>query len=196
MKRSLIVFLMLCGFFLAVLAYGYSLPVEHQITMQRHYKKPVDEIWKIIVDYGSYSRWRENVYEINEIPAKGEYQAWKEVDAYGHSIAFEIIGLDREKQMIIRLEDATLPYDGKWTFDLIPDAAGTTLKITEHGMIDNILLRVIAHLVTGYTSKIDSWLNSLDNKFALEARMARSNTDNPATVIAPPEPSNDLPVSQ
>ena len=61
---------MLCAFFIVILAYGYSLSVEHQTTMQRHYAKSADELWDVIVDYRKYSQWRENVYEVNELPAK------------------------------------------------------------------------------------------------------------------------------
>jgi Polyketide cyclase / dehydrase and lipid transport len=181
-KRSLIVFSMLCAFLIVVLAYGYSLPVEHKTTMQRHYDKKADELWDIIVDYRKYSQWRQNVYEVNEMPAKGVYEAWKEVDANGRSVAFEIVGYLPGVQMIIEMTDTTLPYGGSWTFDLLPDATGTVVKITENGKIDNLVLRVIAHLVTGYTSSMNAWLNSLDNKFALESRMAKSAVDKAAAV--------------
>ncbi|MBI3188117.1 MAG: SRPBCC family protein [Gammaproteobacteria bacterium] len=187
MKRSLIIFLMLFTFFLAILAYGYSLPVEHEITMRRHYAKPVAEVWQIIVDYKNYSQWRQNVYEVNEIPAEGKFDAWKEVDANGHSIAFEIVSLETNRIMIIEIKDATLPYDGQWTFELIPDATGTIVKITEHGKIDNLILRVIAHFVSGYTKNMDAWFNSLDNKFALEARIAGSKKLNTAPEMVAPE---------
>lgn len=182
MKRSLIVFSMLCAFFIVILAYGYSLPVEHQITMQRHYAKSADELWEVIADYRKYSQWRQNVYEVNEMPAKGVYEAWKEVDANGRSVAFEIVSYSPGIQMIIEVTDATLPYGGSLTFDLLPDATGTTVKLTENGKIDNLLLRVIAHFVTGYTSSMNAWFNSLDNKFALESRMAKSAVDKAAAV--------------
>ena len=193
MKRSLIVFLMLCAFFIVILAYGYSLPVAHQITMQRHYAKSADELWDVIVDYRKYSQWRENVYEVNELPAKGIYQAWKEVDANGRSVAFEIVGYSPGMQMTIEVADVTLSYGGSWMFELLPDATGTTVKITENGRIDNLLLRVIAHFATGYTSSMNSWLNSLDNKFAMESRMAKSALDHTAAVEAMRTIANDSP---
>lgn len=174
MKRTLIVFSLLCAFFIAVLGYGYSLPVEHTITMQRHYDKTPAEIWEIIANYRKYSHWRENVYEVTEMPSKGKYSAWKEVDADGHSVPYEIIGYSSGTQMIIEITDSNLPYGAIWTFDLVPDDTGTTVKITENGKIDNLFLRVIAHFVNGYTGSMYSWLNSLDYKFGLDARMKKS----------------------
>ena len=180
---------MLLTFFLAMLAYGYSLPVEHEITRQRHYSKPVAEVWKVIVDYQNYSQWRQNVYEVNQIPAEGKFDAWKEVDANGHSIAFEIVNLETNRLMIIEIKNATLPYNGQWTFELMPETTGTIVKITEHGKIDNLILRVIAHFVSGYTKNMDTWFNSLDNKFAFEARIAGSKNTNPAPEIVATEES-------
>ncbi|MDQ1363268.1 MAG: hypothetical protein QG652_1129 [Pseudomonadota bacterium] len=191
MKRTLIVFGLLCMFFVVLLGYGYSLPVEHQITMQRHYAgKTPDDLWRLLVDYRKYSQWRENVYEITDMPSKGGYDAWKEVDADGHSVPYEITGHSPGTQLIIEITDTTLPYGVSWTFDLVPEKKGTTVKITENGKIGNLLLRVIAHFVTGYTSDMNAWLNSIDNKFALDARLARSQSVAPETITAtaPTEP--------
>ena len=188
MKRTLIVFALLCAFFIVILGYGYSLPVEHKITMQRHYNNTPDEIWRLISDYRKYSQWRENVYEVTDMPSNGKYDAWKEVDADGHSVPYEIVGYSPGKQLIIEITDSALPYRGTWTFDLLPDKTGTVMKITENGKIDNLLLRVVAHFVTGYTSGMNSWLNSLDNKFALDARMAKSSSQEAAF----PSPSVDV----
>lgn len=192
MKRTLIVFALLCGFLVVMLGYGYSLPVDHVITMQRHYNKTPDEIWQLIGDYRKYSEWRENVYEVTDMPSKGGYDAWKEVDADGHSVPYEVVGHSPGKQLIIEITDPGLPYRGTWTFDLLPDESGTAVKITENGKIDNLFLRVVAHLVTGYTSSMDAWLNSLDNKFALDARLAKKTMNEPAPVIsaAAPEPEH------
>ena len=182
MKRTIIVFTLLCLFFITILGYGYSLPVEHQITMQRHYAKTPNEIWKILVDYRKYSYWRENVYEVTDMPSKGKYEAWKEVDADGHSVAYEIIGYSPGTQLIIEVTDTTLPYAGSWVFDMAPERDGTLLKITENGKIDNIFFRIIAHFISGYTSTMYAWLNSLDNKIALDIRAV--NNQNNAIVPA------------
>ena len=176
MKRTLIVFTLLCTFFIVILGFGYSLPVEHQITMQRHYDKTPDELWKVLVNYRKYSQWRENVYEVSEMPSKGGYDAWKEVDADGHSVSYEIIGHSPGTRLVIEITDTRLPNTGSWTFDMIPKETGTLLKITENGKINNLFFRVIAHFVTGYTSSMNAWLNSLYNKFALEARVKKNQS--------------------
>ena len=174
MKRTNIVFALLCTFFIVILGFGYSLPVEHQITMQRHYEKTPDDLWRVLVDYRKYSQWRENVYEITDMPSKGGYDAWKEVDADGHSVSYEIIGHSPGTRLIIEVTDTSLPYAGSWVFNMSKDKAGTLLKITENGKINNIFFRVIAHFFTGYTRSMNAWLNSLDNKFALETRLLNS----------------------
>ena len=189
MKRTLIVFGLLCTFFIVIIGYGYSLPVEHQITMQRHYAKTPDEIWNVIVDYRKYSQWRENVYEVTEMRSKGSYDAWKELDADGHSVPYEIISYSQNKQMIIEITDPTLPYGGSWTFDLVPDETGTTLMITENGKIDNLFFRVIAHFSTGYTDSMNAWLNSLDNKYVMDAQQEKTASELYAPPVAEGESS-------
>lgn len=192
MKRTSIVFGLLCTFLVVVFAYGYSLPIEHSTTMQRHYAKSPYEIWLVIADYRKYSQWRENVYEVSEMPAKGGLEAWKEVDADGKSVPYAIASSTPGKQLIIEITDTTLPYKGTWTFDLLADESGTMVHITENGKIDNLFLRVITHFMSGYTQSMNSWLNSLENKFALESRALHSAS---RTAVSPASDSLVAPVA-
>lgn len=185
MKRTIIVFSLLCTFLAMVIAYGYSLPVEHQTSVSKHFSKTPAEIWRVIIDFRKYAEWRENVYEVIELESSG-YDAWKEVDADGHSINYQITAQKPDTQLVLETTAREESYSGSWTFDLIADDKGTTLKITETGRIYNLFYRVIVHFFTGYTSDMEAWLRSLENKFAVDKKRnppAMVST----TVVAPAE---------
>ena len=54
-----------------------------------------------------------------------------------------------------------LPYGGTWTFDLVPEGAGTRLTITENGEVYNPLFRFLSRFVFGHTATMDKYLADL-----------------------------------
>jgi uncharacterized protein YndB with AHSA1/START domain len=191
MKRTMIVFSMLGAFIVLILIYGYSLPVEHQISLSKHFDKTPDELWRVLIDYRKYAEWRENVYEVLEQESSG-YDAWKEVDAEGHSIKYQITTHSPGTKLVVETTSAEESYSGSWAFDLIPDDNGTTLKITETGRIYNLFFRVIAHFNAGYSSDIETWMRSLENKFAVDKKLMQPvvlpvTMAEPVTAPAAPE---------
>ena len=65
-----------------------------------------------------------------------------------------------------RIADPNLPFGGTWTYELTPQADGSTmLRITENGEIRNIFFRFVSRFLMGYTKTMEDYLNALGQKF-------------------------------
>ena len=58
----------------------------------------------------------------------------------------------------------SLPFGGSWTYELIPTAGGTMLRITEDGEVYNPLFRFISRFVLGHYKSIDQYLDDLERR--------------------------------
>ncbi len=182
MKRTLIIFTLLTSFISLILWYGYTIPIKHTVSISEHYNKTAPEIWFTIIQHDKYPEWHEDVYAIKELPEKGGYQSWKEVDADGNTVPFIIIEHSPNVQLVIQTDDNTMDVNYRRTYDIIPDTdynkKGITLKVTQEDEIHNFLFRVIAHFFTGHSNDIETFLRSLKNKFALEAKTSMRESNN------------------
>ena len=181
MKRTSIIFSLLASFIGLILWYGYTIPVKHTVSVSQHYDKTATDIWLAITQYDKYPEWHEDIYAIKELPEKGGYQSWKEVDADGHTVPYIILKHSSNAQLVIQTDNKDKDFNYTRTYDLIPDTGhkekGTTLKITQNGEIHNFLFRIIAHFFTGHSNDIDTFLRSLKNKFLAEARASAAAKD-------------------
>jgi hypothetical protein len=56
------------------------------------------------------------------------------------------------------IADSTLPFGGKWTYELTPSGTGTMLRITEDGEVYNPVFRFVSRFVMGHTATMDKYL--------------------------------------
>ena len=69
------------------------------------------------------------------------------------------------RRLVTRIADRSLPFGGAWTFDLLPNASGTILRITEDGEVYNPVYRFMSAFVFGHHATIDTYLTDLGSKF-------------------------------
>ena len=68
-------------------------------------------------------------------------------------------------RFVTKIDDASQPFGGTWTFEIVPVSEGRTrLTITERGEIYNPIFRALARFVFGYTSTMDSFLKAAGPK--------------------------------
>ena len=83
-------------------------------------------------------------------------------------ILFEVAERVPDRRLVTRIADPSLPFGGRWTFELAPAAGGTELRITEDGEVYNPIFRFVSRFVMGYSHSTDRYLG--DAKRALEGR--------------------------
>ena len=144
---------------LAVVAFGYALPVTHVAARDAVLPAPPERIFAVLTDVEAFPKWRSDVQAV-EVIARTPRLQWRERGS-GGTIAFEVQETDPPRRLVTRIADRTLPFGGAWTFTLQPVDGGTKLTITENGEVYNPLFRVMSRFVFGHTATIDRYLNSL-----------------------------------
>jgi uncharacterized protein YndB with AHSA1/START domain len=144
---------------LAVVAFGYALPVAHVATRNASLPAAPDRVFAAITDVEAFPKWRSDVEGV-EITAHTPHLQWRERGSDG-TIAFEVQESNPPRHLVTRIADRTLPFGGTWTFTLEPSGSGTNLTITENGEVYNPLFRVMSRFVFGHTATIDRYLEGL-----------------------------------
>jgi uncharacterized protein YndB with AHSA1/START domain len=144
---------------LALVAFGYALPVAHVATRDAVLAAQPERIFAVLTDVEAFPKWRADVQEV-EVIARAPHLQWRERGS-NDTIAFEIQESDPPRRLVTRIADPKLPFGGAWTFTLEPVDAGTKLTITENGEVYNPLFRVMSRFVFGHTATIDRYLVDL-----------------------------------
>jgi uncharacterized protein YndB with AHSA1/START domain len=144
---------------LALVAFGYALPVAHVATRDAALPAPPERVFAVLTDVEAFPRWRTDVDAV-EVIARTPQAQWRERGSDG-TIAFEVQESDPPRRLVTRIADRTLSFGGAWTFTLEPVDGGTKLTITENGEVYNPLFRVMSRFVFGHTATIDRYLKDL-----------------------------------
>ena len=149
-----------------VLLIGSLLPKQHSATRAASFHQPPETIWSAITDYSKFPEWRKSVTRVEALPSANGNPSWREFDKYDHSLPFEIDESKPPQRLVTRIADPNLPFGGTWTYELTPQADGSTmLRITENGEIRNIFFRFVSRFLMGYTKTMEDYLNALGQKF-------------------------------
>jgi uncharacterized protein YndB with AHSA1/START domain len=144
---------------LAVVAFGYALPVAHVATRDAVLPAPPERVFTAITGVEAFPGWRSDVQAV-EVTARSPHLQWRERGSDG-TIAFEVQESEPPRRLVTRITDKTLPFGGAWTFTLQPTDGGTKLTITENGEVYNPLFRVMSRYVFGHTATLDRYLENL-----------------------------------
>ena len=166
MKRSAIIFFLLISFIAGTLWYGKTLPDMSHISASQTFNREPAYIWALIFDFNHYAEWREDVYEVTQIPDTDGFSAWREVNGEGTTALFEQVSLKKNKYIIIKETPDTHKNVGTWQFKVTPadDGKSSTLQIIEDRDFPDLVLRVINNLLNTSTSHIDAYFRSINNK--------------------------------
>jgi len=166
MKRFVLLLCVLVALVGVVAIIGALLPAQHTATRAARFRQPPEAVWNAITDYTKFPEWRKSVRGVEALPAVNGKPSWSEFDKYDHSIPYEIVEWTPPKRLTTRIADPDLPFGGTWTYELAPQADGsTTLRITENGEIRNVFFRFAARVFLGYTKTMDDYLKALGEKF-------------------------------
>ena len=144
---------------LAVVAFGYALPVDHVASGERIVSQAPAGIFAIIMDVERYPTWRSDV-EAVQVLERTPHLRWRERGPNGE-ITFELQDSVPASRIVTKIADRTLPFGGSWMFVLTPEAGGARVVITEHGEVYTPLFRVMSRFVFGHTATIETFLGDL-----------------------------------
>jgi uncharacterized protein YndB with AHSA1/START domain len=170
MKWILWAFLLLGGGLMLITLIGWLLPKEHAATRQGRYHQPPETVWRVITDVDAMPSWREGLKSVKHLPDKDGLPAHLEITTTGE-IPVETVEMSPPRKLVTRIADPQLPFGGRWTFEIIPTAEGSALRLTENGFVTNPVFRFLSRFVFGHTRTIETYLQSLSKKFGEPPRI-------------------------
>ncbi len=164
MKYALIAVAALVALVVLVFAIGAMLPVRHTATREIKLHQPAEKMFALINDPASFPSWRSKVKKVELLPDHNGHRVFRETGGDG-DILFEVDSVVPNKLLVTRIADKSLPFGGKWTYELIPAGDSTTLRITEDGEVYNPLYRFVSRFVLGHHATLDQYLGDVGKRF-------------------------------
>jgi uncharacterized protein YndB with AHSA1/START domain len=172
MRWLLVVLAVLAGIGLLVVVTGMLLPKEHTARSHATIDAPPDSVWRVLTDVAAFPTWREDVIRVEMLPSPNGQKTWRETGKHG-AITFEERAADPPRRLVARIADPSLPFGGSWTYDVVPEAAGSRVTITEDGVVRNPVFRFMSRFVFGHHATQQAYLRALGRRFGREATPAR-----------------------
>jgi hypothetical protein len=85
-------------------------------------------------------------------------------DADYGKVTFEVEEQTAPTRLVTRIADDTLPFGGRWIYELAPEGDGTRVTVTEEGTVKGALFRFMSRFVFGHHATIDAYLKALGTK--------------------------------
>ena len=146
-----------------VLVIGWSLPVAHQVTRSATLNASPSTVFDLISRPGEFPLWRSDVKRVDVLPPDAGHEQYREVGKNG-AILYRVDTIQPNQRLITRIADKSLPFGGTWTYEVIPQAQSTTLRITEDGEVYNPVFRFVSRFVMGHTATIDQYLADVQRR--------------------------------
>ena len=163
MKIALVVLGVLVAIVLLVVLVGWSLPVAHRASRQATYRASPDAIYSAITRVDEFPTWRSKVKAVEMVASPTGARSFRESGDDG-TILYVVDEAVPGRRLVTRIADRSLPFGGRWTYELAPGAEGTTLRITEDGEVYNPLFRFMSRFVFGHRATLEAYLTDLGRK--------------------------------
>jgi uncharacterized protein YndB with AHSA1/START domain len=161
--KNLLILVVVCAAIVFVV--GYRLPEEHTASRDKIFTATPERIFKEIATPSAYPKWRSGVQQVTILGDSGGMARFRE-SAMSGDVTYLVEHVTPNRQYVITIADANLPYSGSWTFDLMPVAGGTQVSITEEGAVHNPFFRFMSRYVFGHLKTIDGYLADLDKRLS------------------------------
>ena len=164
MKIAIIVVLVLVSVVVIIALIGMMLPANHVASTKASMPATPEQLWTVITDVNAFPSWRSDVKSVEILPATNGKKAWRE-DGSNGKISYEIVESFPQTRLKARLTDDSLPFGGSWTYVIEPAPRGSTLTITEDGIVRNPIFRFVSRFVFGHHRTQEIYLRDLGKKF-------------------------------
>lgn len=171
MKTLIIIAVVIVGVIVLLVAVvaliGSRLPENHTASRSILLHRQPKEVYAVIRDFNSAPSWRSGVKSVEVKPQPDGKIHFREVgsDTIDYEVAEDVPG----QRLVTRILNTDLGYSGKWTYEFIPESGGTRVKLTEDGVVSNVIFRFMSRYVFGHTSTMDTYLTSLAKRFGENA---------------------------
>jgi uncharacterized protein YndB with AHSA1/START domain len=156
---ALIILAVLAAVVLVILFIGWRLPVAHVATSSVQLNASPDSVFALISTPQNYPAWRPDVKKVDLMTEQGVTR-FRE-DGSNGPILFEIVEKVAPRRLVTKIADKSLPFGGRWIYEITPTPTGSELRITEEGEVYNPLFRFVSRFIMGHTATIDGYLEAV-----------------------------------
>jgi hypothetical protein len=155
---------------------GYLLPDTHTATRTLVLQAPVRAVWDRVSDLGSAADWQPGVKSVRQDAPLNGHPVWVQ-DAERGELPLEVVESRAPSLLVTRIAPeaigaADLGFGGTWTWDVGTNDLGTTVTITEEGVVANPVYRVMT-MLAGTDATIQGTLEALAASFGEEVVWAQ-----------------------
>lgn len=169
MRRLLIALGVLAALIAAVAIVGTLLPSGHIAARSLVLDVPRDSVWGVITDFAAQPAWRKELKKVERVSAGPEGEVWREDGS--EPLLLQTTELVRPRRLVRTIADSTLPFGGRWVYELasIP-SGGTRVTVTEEGEVYNPIFRVVSRFMDP-SATIRQYLTDLATGLGQPARI-------------------------
>jgi hypothetical protein len=164
MRWLLFILVALASLVLVMAVIGAVLPRKHEATRAANFRQRPAALYGLIRDFAPAAPWRRDAVRVELLPARDGRPTFREVSGR-HAITYVVLQDRPAERLVMKIADEDLPYGGTWTYEFIPTAEGTSVRITERGEIKNVWFRFLARFAFGYTGSMDTRLRDIGRHF-------------------------------
>ena len=144
---------------LVIVLIGWTLPVKHVASRSVALTATPDSIFSLISRAEDFPRWRTGVTKVDIVATMPKMQ-FREHGPDG-ALLFEVTESNPPRRLVTRIADPSLPFGGRWIYEITPSPSGSELRITEEGEVYNPIFRFVSRYLMGHTRTIDRYLADL-----------------------------------
>lgn len=139
---------------------GAMLPKDHAVARRLTLPGPAAVVFAAIRDVEAYPQWAPGIRSVQWLPERAGKRVFREVGPHGPmDLCIELAEPDR--RFVTRIVTEGSPFGGTWSIRLDEQAGRTTVTLTEHGEVHNVVFRALARFVFGHTATMDAFLPAL-----------------------------------
>jgi polyketide cyclase/dehydrase/lipid transport protein len=153
-----IIGLLLVSGLLAVVI-GSRLPSDHTVSRSLKLHRNPADVYAIVRNVGATPNWRPDVKRVDILSE----DKFREHGSNG-AVTYQIVEDVPNQKLVTKIVDVDLGYSGSWEYNFEAGAAGTTLTITERGIVSSPLFRFFSRYVFGHTATIDAYFKNLERR--------------------------------
>jgi uncharacterized protein YndB with AHSA1/START domain len=171
MKWLLIIAAILFLPILAMLVAGLFLPAKHSVTRSIHLNQKPEVVFALLQDSTNLPSWSSTVASVEPIPDQDGKQVVQCTLKWGH---MQMLMTQSEcsppSRLVTTMAKPGGAVLGTWTYQIVPDAEGCRVALTEDGELKNPFFRAMARM-RGLDANINQTLRDLAKKFGEDANI-------------------------
>jgi uncharacterized protein YndB with AHSA1/START domain len=159
------VILIILGILVALVAVaaliGSRLPEAHVARGSIVLRQPREAVWEVIANIEGQPSWRKDLKKVERVDDPSGV-VWRETTS--DALLLKTTEIVAPTRLVRTIADSTLPFGGRWIYELADANGGTRVTVTEEGEVYNPIFRLISRFMD-QRATLTAYLTALGARF-------------------------------